>query len=206
MPLSLKRPIAAAALVAVLGSALAAQSAPTQPAPASSAAAPTTPAPAGGPQIGEMAPDFALPFATKTGPGEAPVRLSDLRGRVVVIAFYPKARTRGCTAQMEAYREQWATVFKGGEGVALLAISTDDVATLHDWAKEREYPATFVSDTAASLGAVYDVKYPAVNMLRRVLFVIGPDGKVVHIMRPFRELSADSYTELSDAIRRAGGG
>jgi peroxiredoxin Q/BCP len=193
MPLSLKRPVVAVALLAVLTAAVAAQAA-------------TPPAPAGGPQVGEMAPDFALPFATKTGPGTAPVRLSDLRGRTVVIAFYPKARTRGCTAQMEAYKEQWATVFKGGEGVTLLAISTDDVATLHGWASERESPATFVSDTAATLGPLFDVKYPAMNMYRRVLFVIGPDGKVVHIMRPFRELSADSYTELSDAIRRAGGG
>jgi peroxiredoxin Q/BCP len=198
MTLSLKRSLAAAAVsLAVLGSAAAAQS---------SAAPAAAPAQAGGPQIGEMAPDFTLPFATKTGPGAAPVRLSDLRGRTVVIAFYPKARTRGCTAQMEAYKEQWATVFKGGEGVTLLAISTDDVATLADWAKEREYPATFVSDTAASLATAYDVKYPAMNMYRRVLFVIGPDGKVVHIMRPFRELAADSYTELADAIKRAGGG
>jgi peroxiredoxin Q/BCP len=200
---SLKRSVVAAvALLAVLGSNGVAQSS-TPPAPATPAAAP---APAGGPQIGEMAPDFVLPFATKTAPGAQPMRLSDLRGRTVVIAFYPKARTRGCTAQMEAYREQWATVFKGGEGVSLLAISTDDVATLHDWAKEREYPATFVSDTAASLATAYDVKYPAMNMYRRVLFVIGPDGKVVHIMRPFRELAADSYTELADAIKRAGGG
>jgi len=200
MSLSLKRPVAALALLAIITSVAAAQSSTP---PSSPAAAP---APAGGPQLGEMAPDFALPFATKTGPGAAPVRLSDLRGRVVVIAFYPKARTRGCTAQMEAYKEQWATVFKGGDGVSLLAISTDDVATLHGWASEREYPATFVSDTAASLGALYDVKYPAMNIFRRVLFVIGPDGKVVHIMRPFRELSADSYTELTDAVRRAGGG
>lgn len=202
MPHSLKRSFAAAALaLTALGSVVSAQSS-AQPA-TQPAAAPT---PAGGPQVGEMAPDFTLPFATKSGPGAQPVRLSDLRGRTVVIAFYPKARTRGCTAQMEAYKEQWATVFRGGDGVTLLAISTDDIATLHSWASEREYPATFVSDSAAALGSLYDVKYPAMNMYRRVLFVIGPDGKVVHIMRPFRELAADSYTELADAIKRAGGG
>jgi peroxiredoxin len=53
---------------------------------------------------------------------------------------------------------------------------------------------------------MYDVKAPAVNINRRVVFVVGPDGKVAHIMRPFRELSADAYTELGDAVRRAGGG
>ena len=53
------------------------------------------PAPAGGPKVGDMAPDFELLAATKTGPSQTPVRLSDLRGQTVVIAFFPKARTGG---------------------------------------------------------------------------------------------------------------
>lgn len=52
------------------------------------------PAP-GGPKVGEMAPDFELPGATRTGPSQTPVRLSDFRGQTVVIAFFPKARTGG---------------------------------------------------------------------------------------------------------------
>ncbi len=51
--------------------------------------------PPGGPQVGEMAPDFELPGATRTGPSQSPVRLSDFRGQTVVIAFFPKARTGG---------------------------------------------------------------------------------------------------------------
>ena len=107
---------------------------------------------------------------------------------------------------MEAYRDQYATIFKNGQGVTVLAISTDDVSTLADWAKEKDFPVTFVSDRDAVAGRAYDVKVPAVNMNRRVVFVVGPDGKVAHVMRPFRELSADAYTELGDAVRRAGGG
>lgn len=53
-----------------------------------------TPTPAG-PQVGEMAPDFTLPGATKMGPSRTPIRLADLRGQTVVIAFFPKARTGG---------------------------------------------------------------------------------------------------------------
>lgn len=58
---------------------------------------PPTPAPPAvvGPQVGEMAPDFVLQGATRTGPSRAPIRLSDLRGQTVVIAFFPKARTGG---------------------------------------------------------------------------------------------------------------
>ncbi|MBX3173636.1 MAG: peroxiredoxin family protein [Gemmatimonadaceae bacterium] len=107
---------------------------------------------------------------------------------------------------MEAYRDQYATIFKNGQGVKVLAISTDDVATLADWAAEKSFPVTFLSDKDAEVGRAYDVKAPAVNINRRVVFVVGPDGRVTHVMRPFRELSADAYTELGEAVKRASGG
>ena len=78
-----RRALAAAALVAVFvgPSPLAAQ----QPAAAASVA----------PAVGEMAPDFSLPGATRYGLLEGPVRLSDYRGETVVLAFFFKARTKG---------------------------------------------------------------------------------------------------------------
>jgi peroxiredoxin len=106
---------------------------------------------------------------------------------------------------MEAYRDQYATLFNNGQGVTVLAISTDDQATLADWAREKEFPVTFLSDAQAAVGQLYDVKIPAVNFLRRVVFVVGPDGRVTHVMRPFRELSGEAYTELGQAVRRASG-
>jgi peroxiredoxin Q/BCP len=48
-----------------------------------------------GPKVGEMAPDFTLPAATKDGLSVKPIHLADLRGQVVVIAFFPRARTGG---------------------------------------------------------------------------------------------------------------
>lgn len=48
-----------------------------------------------GPQVGELAPDFSLPGASKLGVREKALRLSDFRGQVVVISFFPKARTKG---------------------------------------------------------------------------------------------------------------
>jgi peroxiredoxin Q/BCP len=47
------------------------------------------------PDVGQIAPDFTLPGATRYGLLQAPVKLSDLRGQTVVIAFFPKARTKG---------------------------------------------------------------------------------------------------------------
>lgn len=52
-------------------------------------------APAAAPDVGQMAPDFTLPGATRYGLLSAPVKLSDYRGQTVVLAFFPKARTRG---------------------------------------------------------------------------------------------------------------
>ena len=49
----------------------------------------------GGPQVGDMAPDFSLPGASKAGVMEKALRLADFRGQAVVVSFFPKARTKG---------------------------------------------------------------------------------------------------------------
>ena len=64
-------------------------------APIASAAAQQTPQPETGPKVGEVAPSFSLPGATRYGRLRDPVTLSDLRGKTVVLAFFVKARTRG---------------------------------------------------------------------------------------------------------------
>jgi peroxiredoxin Q/BCP len=107
---------------------------------------------------------------------------------------------------MQTYRDQYANLFNGGNGVTVLAVSTDPVDTIAAWAKDEKFPMTFLSDREATVGALYDVKYPAVNVLRRVLFVVGPDGRIAHVMRPFSELSAESYTELTEAVRKTRSG
>lgn len=53
------------------------------------------PAPDASPKVGDMAPDFTLPSATKDGVNPIPVRLADFKGQTVVLAFFPKARTGG---------------------------------------------------------------------------------------------------------------
>ncbi len=108
---------------------------------------------------------------------------------------------------MEAYRDQYATVFNGGKGVVGIAMSTDSPETLASWAKEKDFPLLFASDDGAKVGKLYDVVWNlAVTKLeKRVVFVIGPDGRVAHVMRPFRELSQAAYAELDAAVDRAAG-
>ena len=78
-----------------------------------------------GPKVGDVAPDFTLPGATKAGVTSAPVSLSKLKGQTVVIAFFPKARTSGCTAQMTHYRDLWASMFNSGKGITVIGVSVD---------------------------------------------------------------------------------
>lgn len=108
---------------------------------------------------------------------------------------------------MNAYRDQYAQLFNGGNGVSVLAISIDVDTFTGTWAKEAGYPVTFVSDSGRTLGPLYNsLGQPRGNNLpfyQRVLFVVGKDGKIAHVMRPFRELVQDSYDELAAAVSRA---
>ena len=108
---------------------------------------------------------------------------------------------------MDAYRDQYAQLFRGGKGVTLLAISTDADTTQANWAKEEGFPVTFVSDVNGVTGTPYGVgvERNGQKFFRRVLFVVGPDGRIQHVMRPFSELSADAYTELAAAVKKARG-
>ncbi|MCC7195387.1 MAG: redoxin domain-containing protein [Gemmatimonadaceae bacterium] len=106
---------------------------------------------------------------------------------------------------MNAYRDQYAQTFSGGRGVTILAISADPDTTQANWAREAGYPMTFVSDTAKVAGRAYAVLPAGGSVFQRVVFVVGKDGRVAHVMRPFRELVQDSYDELADAVRKAAG-
>jgi peroxiredoxin len=105
---------------------------------------------------------------------------------------------------MEAYRDQYATLFNNGKGVAVIGISTDADTVQFDWARDSHFPVYFASDPDGSVVKLYDAKYPAFNAARRVLFVVDPSGKISHVMDPFKELVADSYTELAAAVKEAG--
>lgn len=150
--------------------------------------------------VGTMAPDFELPGATRYGTLTAPVKLSDFRGQTVVLAFFPRARTRGCTVQMEAYRDRYATLYQGGRKVVVLAVSTDADTTLAAWARELETPILFASDSAQSAAKLYGAAIEGRNANARHLYVIGPDGRIAHRQVPFNELAEVSYERLGEAI------
>ena len=104
---------------------------------------------------------------------------------------------------MNAYRDQYATLFKNGRGIVLIAISTDADTALASWARDSEYPFLFASDSGAAVGRQYGALASEPGLTNRNLFVVGPDGKISYRATPFREIDPTAYKELGAAIAHA---
>jgi len=137
-------------------------------------------------EVGQPAPDFAL----QSDSGET-VRLSDLRGRPVVVYFYPKDDTPGCTKQACGIRDAYGEFERAG--AVVLGVSPDDEASHVKFKNTYDLPFTLLADTEHSVAEEYGVwneksylgkKYWGVS---RSTFVIDPDGnvkKVMHDVKP----------------------
>jgi len=103
---------------------------------------------------------------------------------------------------MNAYRDQYAQVFKNGRNVVLIAISADPDTALASWARDADYSFLFASDTGTAVGKAYGALASRANMTNRNLFVVGPDGRIAYRATPFREIDPTAYSELGAAIQR----
>jgi thioredoxin-dependent peroxiredoxin len=159
----------------------------------------------GGPQVGKLAPDFTLPWANKdgVGPAESPYQLWRDRGKTVVIAFYPRDFTRGCTAQMQTFADQYESLF--GPDVVVVGINTDSLTTHTRFAGRLGLPFRLLSDSAQQVARKYG-SYDDSGFPKRTVFVIGPDGKVAYRNMRFDALDPTHYAELGSAVRTARGG
>src|SRR4029079_1851180 len=107
---------------------------------------------------------------------------------------------------MNAYRDQYATLFKDGPGVVLIAISADPDTALASWARDSEFPFLFASDSGTAVARKYGALADNPGMTNRSVFVVGPDGTVAYRATPFREVDASAYRELGSAIEKSVGG
>ena len=129
---------------------------------------------------GEAAPDFTL-----TSDAGEPVRLSDFRGKPVVLYFYPKDDTPGCTTQARGIRDSYAEFER--TGAVVLGISPDDAADHVKFREKYDLPFTLLADQDKAAAEAYGV-YQEKNMygkkvmgIVRTTFVIGPDGRIEKI-------------------------
>lgn len=154
-------------------------------------------------KVGDVAPDFTLTTVTADGRTAKPFRLSEHRGETIVLAFFPKARTSGCTVQMESYRDQYAQLFLGGKKVTLIGVSTDPDTALISWAKDAKFPFQFGSDESRDVGKAFGASNGTSGFHRRHLYVIDPKGVISYVATPFAQMAADAYVDLGKAVTTA---
>jgi peroxiredoxin Q/BCP len=131
-------------------------------------------------KVGDLAPNFT---AATNGGGKA--SLADFKGKNVVLYFYPRDDTSGCTKEACAFRDHYADFKKAG--AVVLGISIDPVKSHDKFAAKYKLPFTLLADEDKTIVQAYGVwgeksflgrKYQGTN---RVTFLIGPDGRIKKI-------------------------
>ena len=123
---------------------------------------------------GMLAPDFALPNAA----GEI-VRLSDLRGKNVVLYFYPKDDTPGCTAEACSFRDNYAVI--GQLDAEVIGISSDSQSSHQGFAAKYHLPFPLLSDASGAVRKAYKVPATLGVIPGRVTYVIDRQGVIRRI-------------------------
>jgi thioredoxin-dependent peroxiredoxin len=124
--------------------------------------------------VNDPAPDFEL--LDQGGDG---VRLSRLRGRPVVLFFYPKDSTRGCTAQVCAFRDAFEAFAEAG--AVVLGVSSDPVDSHRRFADAHELPFRLLADEGGAVRERYGVPKSLGILPGRVTYVIDGHGMVRHV-------------------------
>ncbi|PLS68442.1 MAG: thioredoxin-dependent thiol peroxidase [Cyanobacteria bacterium M5B4] len=133
-------------------------------------------------QVGDQAPDFSLPDRE----GNI-INLSDFRGKRVVLYFYPKDDTPGCTKEACGFRDIYQEL--QNRNVVVLGVSPDDAKSHQKFTDKFQLPFPLLSDTDHSVGTAYD-SYGLKKMMGREYmgmmrhtFIIGVDGTIEYICK-----------------------
>jgi len=140
-------------------------------------------------KAGALAPKISAPDQTNKTWNLADT-LSKPAVKAVVLYFYPKDDTPGCTKQACGFRDHISTFIQ--KGVEVVGISCDSVASHQRFAKKFSLPFTLLSDAKCNVADVYGVRVPKRNFTRRISFLISKDGKILRIFDhrdPLRHIS-----------------
>ena len=104
---------------------------------------------------------------------------------------------------MEAYRDQYASLFNEGRNVVVIGISNDSVEELGSWLKDADFPFLFASD-ADNNGATYTSFGGGLrdnnSVDSRAVIVVGPDGRIAGVIPSFRQVDPTAYEELAGMV------
>jgi peroxiredoxin Q/BCP len=142
-----------------------------------------------GPKPGKRAPDFEA----KDQNGNT-VSLASFRGRPVVLYFYPKDDTPGCTAEACSFRDSMSML--RDREIVVLGVSVDSEESHAGFASKYKLNFTLLSDRKASIVRAYGVESPY-GTAKRVTYIIGPDGIIRYV---FPHVSTS--THASDVLKK----
>ncbi|HXS61564.1 MAG TPA: peroxiredoxin [Streptosporangiaceae bacterium] len=150
---------------------------------------------ASGIQVGDKAPDFTLPSQSGTR-----VRLQDRLGdRVIVLYFFPKDGTPGCTAEACAFRDSHEVFAEAGAEV--IGVSSDSVDSHASFAGKHELPFTLLSDQGGQVRKAYGVPSVLGVLPGRVTYVIDRQGVVRHTFKSMTRIGSHIDQAL-DMVRQ----
>jgi peroxiredoxin Q/BCP len=125
------------------------------------------------------------------------VKLADFTGKkIVLLYFYPKDFTGGCTKEACGLRDRMGELKTNN--VEVIGVSFDSAESHLKFITQYKLPFTLLADTDGKIAGAYDVKMPVMNMAKRVSFLIGLDGKIVHVTDAGNPDT--HFSEMKDAI------
>jgi peroxiredoxin len=149
--------------------------------------------------IGQRAPDFTLPYATKDSVARTPLHLSNLIGKgPVVLAFYPADWSPGCTKEVCTLRDNFAAL--ESLKAQVLAISGDYVWSHHEWAKYQNLSFRLLSDHTHQVAKTYDSYNDRSHYNKRTVYVIDETGTIAYIDPAYSVADLGSFNKLKQAL------
>ena len=141
--------------------------------------------------VGDQAPDFELP-----GTGGRTYRLSEYRGRKLVLAFYPGDFTAVCTKQFCSYRDEGERL--DAIGAEVLGISPQSVDSHERFTREKSLNVPLLADEDKAVARAYGVL--AGPIVRRAIFVVDEEGAVRHRKVTLAGLSFETVGDIEEAV------
>jgi len=143
--------------------------------------------------IGDTAPNFTV----KDTHGNT-VTLADYAGKPVVLYFYPKDDTPGCTKEACGFRDNYQQYLS--QGITVFGVSLDDEASHQAFTSKYNLPFPLLADVDGTIAKAYDVlgERNGVNYAQRVTYIVGEDGKISHV---YTTVNTESHaTDILGAI------
>ncbi|BFI76380.1 peroxiredoxin [Sulfurisphaera ohwakuensis] len=131
------------------------------------------------PNIGDPAPDFEAESTL------GKIRLSDYKGKFVVLYFYPKSFTPGCTREIQRFSELYEEFKKLNAEV--IGVSADSITTQKRFAEKYNAKFPVVADKEKKIIETYGVLNEKGTSAQRVTFIIDPEGKIIEILRNLKK-------------------